>query len=114
MANTLECELECGPFHEVRDPVLFPFLVLEAKKKTNSGFTEVETQTAFAILKLLDLQLRLKEANGKDSQWGTGPLVWFLSNCGDRWRVAAAYVQTEGSITHHVGWLVLLPVRSLL
>jgi hypothetical protein len=106
LSNTIECGLECGPFREVQDPVLFPFLVLEAKSEEGAGFSHIETQTSFAILKLLNIQLRLKEANGRDSQWGTGPLVWFLSYRGDQWRIAVAYVQPENGVPHYVSSLV--------
>ena len=108
LANTLESQLECGPFREVQDPVLFPFLVLEAKSEEGEGFSHIETQTAFAILKLLNIQFRLKEANGKESQWGTGPLVWFLSYRGDQWHVSAAYIQLENSVQHYVSFFVYL------
>jgi hypothetical protein len=108
--NTLECGFEWSPFRQVQDPVLFPFLVLEAKSEEGDGFNDIETQTAFAIKKLLNIQLRLKEANEKNRQWDTGPLVWFLSNRGDQWRVAAAYVQTERSEQHYVSCPVWLRV----
>jgi hypothetical protein len=75
--------LECGPFNEMRDQVLFPFLVLEAKSETGDSFDDIEIQTAFAIKKLLDIQLKLQLATGERSQWQSGPLIWFLSNRGD-------------------------------
>ncbi|KAK5447859.1 hypothetical protein LTS15_009358 [Exophiala xenobiotica] len=93
--------LECSPFNEMRDQVIFPFLVLEAKSETGDSFDDVEVQTAFAIKKLLDIQLKLQSATGERSQWRSGPLVWFLSNRGDDWRVAAAYVKMQGSRAHY-------------
>ena len=94
--------LECGPFNEPRDQVLFPFLVLEAKCERGDCFDDVEIQTAFAIKKLLDIQFKVKKANGSKTQWQSGPLVWFLSNRGDEWRVAAAVVEERGSELHYV------------
>ena len=94
--------LECSPFNELRDQVLFPFLVLEAKCENGDSFDDVETQTAFAIKKLLDIQFKLKSATGERSQWLSGPLVWFLSNRGDDWRVAAAFVEEQGAELHYV------------
>jgi hypothetical protein len=81
----------------------FPFLVLEAKaEKGNCEFGNTQTQTAFAIQKLLKVQHGLKIATGGESQWGSGPLVWFLAYCGEKWCVAAAYVQAEGNVPHYV------------
>ena len=78
--------------------VMFPFLVLEAKaEKFNGGFSTALTQSAFAIRALLNLQLNLKKAAGKDSQWEHGPLVWFFTNCGEQWRVNAAYVDENSN-----------------
>jgi hypothetical protein len=94
--------LECSPFNEMRDQVLFPFLVLEAKSETGDSFDDVEIQTAFAIKKILDIQLKLQLATGERSQWQSGPLIWFLSNRGDDWRVAAAYVEMDGKRAHYV------------
>jgi len=94
--------VECSPFNEMRDQVLFPFLVLEAKSDSGDSFDDIEIQTAFVIKKLLDLQLKLKSTTGERSQWQSGPLVWFLSNRGYDWRVAAAYVEMHGKTSHYV------------
>jgi len=103
--------LECSPFNEMRDQVLFPFLVLEAKSETGDSFDDIEIQTAFAIKKLLDIQLKLQLATGERSQWQSGPLTWFLSNRGDEWRVAAAYVEMQEKGTHYVRNLSLNPSK---
>ncbi|KIW18880.1 hypothetical protein PV08_03169 [Exophiala spinifera] len=93
--------VECSPFNDMRDEVLFPFLVVEAKSETGNSFDDIEIQTAHAIKKLLDIQLKLRLLTGERSQWQSGPLVWFLSNRGDDWRVAAAYVEIQDKITHY-------------
>ena len=76
--------------------IQYRYLVLratEAKAENfDAGFSTARTQSAFAIRALLNLQLDLKKAAGKDSQWEHGPLVWFFMNCGEQWRVAAAYI----------------------
>ncbi|KAJ9624299.1 hypothetical protein H2204_010855 [Knufia peltigerae] len=101
MASELRDVVECSPFNEMREEVLFPFFVLEAKSETGDSFDDIEIQTAFAIKKLLDIQLELQSLNGEESQWQSGPLVWFLSNRGDDWRVAAAYVGMQDKIAHY-------------
>ncbi|TVY81443.1 hypothetical protein LSUE1_G006252 [Lachnellula suecica] len=69
------------------EPLLFPFLILEAKsEKSACGFDDIQTQTAFPILALIKLQQDLQgQIAGMDS--GAAPLVWFLANRGDAWRV---------------------------
>ncbi|KAL4800581.1 hypothetical protein BDV19DRAFT_384394 [Aspergillus venezuelensis] len=62
----------------------FPFLVLEAKSEKNSvGFGSIERQTAFPIRTMLNVQRGLEVASLKSLT----PLVWFLANQGDEWRV---------------------------
>ncbi|KAL4970163.1 uncharacterized protein BDV14DRAFT_195691 [Aspergillus stella-maris] len=62
----------------------FPFLVLEAKSEKNSvGFGSIERQTAFPIRTMLNVQRGLEVA----SLTSLTPLVWFLANQGDEWRV---------------------------
>ena len=94
-----------SPFKGDGESVLFPFLVLEAKsEKGSDGFGSTQIQTAFAIRRLLILQHDLKSATGRESQWGSGPLVWFLAHRGETWRVAAAYVQVEEDVPHYVSF----------
>jgi hypothetical protein len=59
-------------------------------------------QTAFSIRTLLKLQWDLKVAAGNNSEWESGPLVWFLANKGESWRVAAAFVQDMRGEQHFV------------
>jgi FPC/CPF motif-containing protein YcgG len=62
----------------------FPFLVIEAKsEKGTVGFDSIERQTAFPIRAMLDIQKRLETAGSAQMS----PLVWFLANRGDEWRV---------------------------
>lgn len=105
--------LECSPFHEMRDQVLFPFLVLEAKSETGDSFDDIEIQTAFAIKKLLDIQHKLHQKTGAKSQWQSGPLVWFLSNRGHDWRIAAACVDVHDDTVKYVRRSLLNSSRVL-
>jgi hypothetical protein len=91
------------PFRPDGELIIFPFLVLEAKfEKSTDNFSDIETQTAFTIHLLLTLQEDLRKATGEDSGWETGPLVWFLANKGEQWRVASAYIEYQNGIRHHV------------
>ena len=77
--------LRRSPFGDGR--VLYPFLIIEAKSEKGSrGFESIEMQTAFPIRTLLKLQNDLSTASGS----GIKPLVWFLANQGDEWKVYGA------------------------
>jgi hypothetical protein len=85
-ASTREC-LRQSPFSDGR--VLYPFLIVEAKSEKGSrGFESIENQTAFPIRTLLKLQHDLSAA----SETGIKPLVWFLANQGEEWRVYGSVV----------------------
>ncbi|PQE30536.1 1,4-alpha-glucan branching enzyme protein [Rutstroemia sp. NJR-2017a WRK4] len=87
---TLRELVRSSPFKDGVEPLLFPFLVLEAKSgKSSSGFFEIQTQTAFPIFALLKLQedlLARLRASGTADVAGR-PLIWFLANRGDAWKV---------------------------
>ncbi|KAL4949061.1 hypothetical protein BDW69DRAFT_188669 [Aspergillus filifer] len=100
--------------------MFFPFLVLEAKSEKNSvGFESIERQTVFPIRAMLGLQRALQEA----SRIQTDPLVWFLANRGDEWRIYGCVPNSHriqiidlwhGSILRHDSALQLLLVIDLL
>ncbi|KAL4964975.1 uncharacterized protein BDV14DRAFT_174059 [Aspergillus stella-maris] len=100
--------------------MFFPFLVLEAKSEKNSvGFESIERQTVFPIRAMLGLQRALQEASGVQ----TDPLVWFLANRGDEWRIYGCVPSSHriqiidlwhGSILRHDSALQLLLVVDLL
>jgi hypothetical protein len=84
---TLREMVRSSPFKDGVQPLLFPFLILEAKSgKSSSGFYEIQTQTAFPIFALLRLQEDLL-ARVQDSGVADRPLIWFFANRGDAWRV---------------------------
>lgn len=75
----------------------FPFLVLEAKSEKNSvGFESIERQTVFPIRAMLDLQRKLEAASNVQFD----PLVWFLANRGDEWRVYACVPHRAHTVRH--------------
>lgn len=95
--------IKSSPFRAGGHPLVLPFLALEAKsEKGIDGFCDIETQTAFTIHSLLTLQEEWKIAAGEDSQWESDPLVWFLENKGEQWRVAAAYIEHRSGVQHYV------------
>ncbi|RYP93668.1 hypothetical protein DL770_000199 [Monosporascus sp. CRB-9-2] len=75
-------------------PLLFPFLILEAKReKGTENFEQMEIQTSFPIKHALQLQYDLLHTCGNTMDVPGGPLVWFLANRGEDWRVYAGHVQ---------------------
>lgn len=85
------------PFNESQ-PLLFPFLVLEAKSEKSAGsFSKIYAQTALGIRELLCLQRDLVKASAENQNAGTNPLVWFLANKGETWNVYGAYLEETGS-----------------
>ncbi len=81
------------PFKQVGEPLLFPFLILEAKSAKGDDFDSIQKQTAFPIRTLLKIQADLRNECEQRISWQGGPLVWFLYNRGEDWRVAACFVE---------------------
>ncbi|KAG4272969.1 hypothetical protein FPRO04_10049 [Fusarium proliferatum] len=91
-----------SPFRQDGDPLVFPFLVIEAKsEKGCDAFTDTQVQTAFAIRELLSIQDQLARLAEEDTEWDAGPLVWFLSYKGEQWRVCAAYIHDQNGKTSY-------------
>jgi hypothetical protein len=76
-----------GPFKD--EKLLYPFLVIEAKRENGPGFRSVENQTAFPLRRLLKLQDDLQIASG----WKFNPLVWFFAYQGEEWRLYAGIIR---------------------
>lgn len=90
----IEESLRLSPFRVEDEPLLFPFLVLEAKsEKSADSFMNIEIQTAFAIRELLMIQDNLRQTAGSIEDQSSIPLVWFLSNRGEQWRVYICYIE---------------------
>lgn len=95
--------LRTNPFREDGQPILFPFLLIEAKsEKAADSFSNIEAQTAFSLRELLILQDNLRLAAEESPDWEAGPLVWFLSYKGEQWRVSVAYIEIENDCKHYV------------
>ncbi|KAF5686309.1 hypothetical protein FCIRC_3027 [Fusarium circinatum] len=92
------------PFKPDGEPIIFPFLVIEAKsEKAGYNFSDIQIQTSFVIRELLSIQQGLAAVAEEDQDWDAGPLVWSLSYMGEQWRVSAAYTQGQGDdISYHV------------
>lgn len=87
--------LKFTPFKEQERPLMFPFLISEVKTKKGGSFQQAEAQTAFPIWKLLRLQEELEtQAKMRLDEQG-GPLVWFLANKGEDWRLYGCYIETQ-------------------
>jgi hypothetical protein len=81
-----------SPFKGESDPLLFPFLVLEAKSESSAnGFDYIQTQTSFPIWALLKLQEDL-QSHLVDAEPCFDPLVWFFANRGDAWRIYGCHL----------------------
>ncbi|KAJ5365464.1 hypothetical protein N7517_008350 [Penicillium concentricum] len=93
LCPSLRETLEVSPFEPEGEPLLYPFLVMEAKSSKGADRGEVNMQTAFVIRRLLNVQLDLKLATGEETQWESGPLVWFLAWRGEIWEISAAVVK---------------------
>lgn len=92
------------PMNQQGDRQLFPFLVLEAKSGTSADdWHSIQMQTAFSIRTLLETQNKLRLAAGAESKWRSGPLVWFLLNKGEDWRLSAAYVEDGRENANTIG-----------
>ena len=88
--------LRTSPFKPGPDPLLFPFLLLEAKaEKSKTGFYGIQIQSAFPLWALLRLQEELQLCN-QESEPSFSPLVWFIATRGDAWKVYGCYLTKEG------------------
>jgi hypothetical protein len=73
--KTIGESIKSSPFRSEGAPIIFPFLVIEAKsEKGRDGFSDIELQTAFTIRALLELQqdlrtLSMKLVNPRCSPW---------------------------------------------
>ncbi|KAH8592079.1 hypothetical protein B0O99DRAFT_689861 [Bisporella sp. PMI_857] len=83
------------------DDMLYPFLVIEAKREINApGFRAIEAQTAFPIRRFLRIQEDLRVSCERKLD----PLVWFFAYRGDEWRLYAAINDGGTSRIFHL-WL---------
>ncbi|KAL5001181.1 hypothetical protein BDV10DRAFT_182743 [Aspergillus recurvatus] len=85
-------KLSRQPHADLGEPMLFPFLVVEAKAgNAADDWLSICLQTAFPIYTYLNTQQSLRLATGHRSRWTSGPLVWFFVSRGEDWRLYLAY-----------------------
>lgn len=84
--------IKVSPYNEESNRLLFPFLIIEAKSnKSGFDFHAIGIQTIFAIKQLLELQMDLRAASGKET---FEPLVWFIGYAGQFWDVSVCFLHT--------------------
>ena len=95
--------IRSSPFRPEGDPLLYPFLILEAKsERGQDSFDSIEKQTSFPIRTLLKLQGELQQSCHYHPAWQHGPTVWFLANKGEEWRVSAGFIQSANEEQNYV------------
>lgn len=83
--------LQATPFHQRGEPLLFPFLILEAKSEEGKGHRNCGVQTSLPIWGLLKNQERLSELSCSLEELGD-PFLWYISYLGDSWRISGCHV----------------------
>jgi hypothetical protein len=83
------------PFEERARPLIFPFLISEAKTESGDSFDACERQTAFPIWTLLRMQEVLQVMSKQRLTEQGGSLVWFFANRGEEWRLYGCFTDHE-------------------
>lgn len=88
--------------------LVFPFLVLEAKsEKDTDGFEAIERQTAFPIRAMVNIQKALESVSAVP----VDPLVWYVANRGDEWRVYACVPERSRIVRSPIIYFTLVAMR---
>jgi hypothetical protein len=95
--------LQATPFHQRGEPLLFPFLIPEAKSEEGRGHRNCGAQTSLPIWGLLKAQERLSELSCSLDELG-GPFVWYISYLGDSWRVSGCHIAIEKAQKTYVSY----------
>lgn len=75
--------------------LLYPFLIIEAKRENDSpGFKSIEAQSAFPLKRFLKLQDDLRIAR----RGSIDPLVWFFAFQGEEWRLYAGIFENSNVV----------------
>jgi hypothetical protein len=94
------------PFEDRARPLIFPFLISEAKTERGDSFDACERQTAFPIWTLLRLQEVLQARSKQSLTEQGGPLVWFFANRGEEWRLYGCFTDVdEDSRDQHTSYV---------
>ncbi|KAH0829784.1 hypothetical protein FOPE_10126 [Fonsecaea pedrosoi] len=92
--NLIVDSIRTSPFKPFIKPLLFPFLLIEAKsEKSPDAFSKIDAQSGFALRNLLQLQRNLVHATAENRHSSVKPLVWYLAYRGEQWRLSGAYVE---------------------
>lgn len=103
-----------SPFQNVGEPLLFPFLILEAKsEKGADSWSSIERQPSLPIRTLLKMQEDLRKQSASTGYSNSEPLVWFLSYKGEEWRIYGSSLQTINGKTHYVRLPLALLLRGI-
>jgi hypothetical protein len=86
--------IQATPYHRHGEPLLFPFLMMEAKSEEGESFSSCGIQTALPIWLLLKGQERLSELAIPMNELG-GPLIWYIAYRGDEWRVSGCCIRVD-------------------
>ncbi|KAJ5088401.1 hypothetical protein N7456_012017 [Penicillium angulare] len=101
--------IKCSPL-ELRggEPLLFPFLIVEAKSSKGRSRAETHMQSAFCIQQVLKIQRDLVIAAGNEIQWETEPLIWYIATRGEQWDVYAGFIEDDQNTTqyYHSSWQI--------
>ena len=89
------------PHQTIGEPLLFPFLVAEAKSNDGSGFHKAGIQSAVPCCVLLEGQERLQHCTKPFLELG-GAVVWYVAYRGEEWRVSGAFVLPESGENTYV------------
>ncbi|KAL4944074.1 hypothetical protein BDV06DRAFT_188256 [Aspergillus oleicola] len=93
--------LNVTPYKSDLEPLLFPFILVEAKSDTVGDAAGVDLQSAFSLRRLLLLQEELRAATESETVWRPEPMVWYFSYHGYYWRVGASFVDTIHSSSRY-------------
>lgn len=98
--------IHATPFHQRGDPLLFPFLILEAKSEDGRGHRNCGIQTSLPIWAILKSQERLVQFSDNLYELG-GPFIWYIHYLGDSWRVSGCYTTIEKGKSVYVSRVIL-------
>jgi hypothetical protein len=105
--------LGSSPYSEDGEPLLFPFIVVEAKSgKSDDDWHSIKLQTSIPIFTFLNAQQKLKSAVGKKLKWRSGPWVWFFMNKGEDWRLFVAFQRRTNASDNYFETLSLITLVS--
>ncbi|KAJ6035894.1 hypothetical protein N7540_000173 [Penicillium herquei] len=100
---SLRESITCSPLSSGGgEPLLFPFIIIEAKSSKGRSRAETHMQSAFCIQRLLKIQRDLFDATGDEGiQWEAEQLIWYIATRGEQWDLYAGFVDIDQSIMRY-------------